>query len=355
MNSKHPVLILIPSFSIGGAEKVINTIIHHLPIHIFDLHVCTIYKTTHFFECPNHIHLYEINSNRLISALPSVLKIINQKPFKLVLSCLAHLNMGLLLLKPFLKYKPKIVIREGSVIQENLKNEPYPVLMHYLYKKLYKKADRIICQSDYMQNELTTLFNIPVTKCKVIYNPVNFNNEKTENPYKHKKHLNLLCVGRLDLVKQFSKAIEQLQQWVVQEKSIHLTIIGDGPLKKPLSNLTKKLHIEPYVTFTGPLKDIQAYYQYANGFICCSLYEGLPNVLLEAISNKTPIFVLKHKGGAKEVLEKCGLSNAYHTHFPTLEKAFQPITESSYQAAKSLLSLDKIVEEYSTTIETTIG
>jgi len=81
-----------------------------------------------------------------------------------------------------------------------------------------------------------------------------------------------------------------------------LLVVGDGPLRGKLKSLCFKLQINESVKFLGFRKDIKELMALMEVFILPSLWEGMPNVLLEAMALGKPV-VATRVGGAEELIE----------------------------------------------------
>jgi glycosyltransferase involved in cell wall biosynthesis len=63
----------------------------------------------------------------------------------------------------------------------------------------------------------------------------------------------------------------------------HLLVIGDGGERRALERLTVDLHLGARVTFCGHRRDVASLYRQLDVVVCPSLFEGMPNVVLEAM------------------------------------------------------------------------
>ena len=84
-------------------------------------------------------------------------------------------------------------------------------------------------------------------------------------------------------------------------KTIFL-IVGDGPLREDLENLSKKLNIEENVIFYGFSRDIQKFYSIFDIKVIASVTEGFSLALIEAMAMRKAI-VATDEGGPKEILK----------------------------------------------------
>ncbi|MDB4683213.1 glycosyltransferase [bacterium] len=94
--------------------------------------------------------------------------------------------------------------------------------------------------------------------------------------------VNLLWVGRLEKVKNPFLALETLK---LLPENYNLTIFGSGSLSPFLAEFSNRNNIRQRVKFTSGLVDYSSF----DCLIHTANYEGLPNVLIEAISKKVPV------------------------------------------------------------------
>jgi len=88
---------------------------------------------------------------------------------------------------------------------------------------------------------------------------------------------------------------------MIQDKNpnIALLVVGDGAQRSELEMMAKDLNIR--TIFAGWQRDTPPYYSLMDIFVLPSLFEGLPNVILEAMAMKTAV-VATNVGGNPDVL-----------------------------------------------------
>ena len=168
----------------------------------------------------------------------------------------------------------------------------------YIKTLIYKLSDGLICNS----NESKKYFVKKSYKKKIIniYNPLPL--EKNIKEYSNYKNQNvLLTVSRLENQKNIIGLIDAFK--IVKEKfhNIKLIIIGSGSQKKLILQKISTLKLNDSVKIikhNNPFK----FYSKAKIFILNSLWEGLPNVLIEAMSYKIPIISTDCLSGPSELL-----------------------------------------------------
>jgi len=160
----------------------------------------------------------------------------------------------------------------------------------FLYKFLYKFSYKIICTSEHMKNDLINILGNNIkNKTTVIYNFVDNNKLKT---LVKKKKLNknrkiiLTSIGRLH--KQ--KGVDSLIQHFIKFKyeNLILIIIGNGAEKQNLKKLVKQSNIKN-IKFKDNTNNILFWLINSDYFVLSSRWEGMPNVLLEALDCGTNV------------------------------------------------------------------
>lgn len=86
-------------------------------------------------------------------------------------------------------------------------------------------------------------------------------------------------------------------------KNIKAVFVGDGPEKENIKEYCHKIGVSDYIVFTGSRSDVQNYYAASHILIHASVAgEGLPTVMLEAMSFGKPMVVTDSKVGPREIL-----------------------------------------------------
>jgi len=174
-----------------------------------------------------------------------------------------------------------------------------------LYRILYRRFDLIVCQSEYMLNDLNSTFNISRQKCTVIQNPVDVQKiqqmsfEKIDNWPFNQNRTHLLAIGRLEYQKGYDILIEAFAKL---DEHFDLTIIGEGSLRSNLEEQAKSSGVNSRIIFLGFQSNPYKFMQWADYFVLSSRFEGLPNVLLESFACGTPVVAFDSPGGTSEIL-----------------------------------------------------
>ncbi len=168
-------------------------------------------------------------------------------------------------------------------------------------------SDKVVANSSSLACEVKEVFSLD-SDVAVIYNGIDIEDirEKSKEEQSHKwlgtETPLILAMGYLkDGQKGFSYLLEALEI-VNRSRPARLIIIGNGK-KEKLEELSMKLSISGKTDFFSTVPNPFPYVAKADIFACSSLYEGLSNVILEALALGKPVISTNHKHGANEIIE----------------------------------------------------
>ncbi len=98
-------------------------------------------------------------------------------------------------------------------------------------------------------------------------------------------------VARLSYEKNQKFLIELLSEMVKDNPNVILLLIGDGPLRKELTDFTRELCVEGNVRFLGMRDDVNDLLQAMDVFVLPSLFEGFPISVVEALVSGMPCII----------------------------------------------------------------
>jgi glycosyltransferase involved in cell wall biosynthesis len=108
-----------------------------------------------------------------------------------------------------------------------------------------------------------------------------------------------LAIGRLLPQKDYPTMLQALQPLA---RTARLFIAGRGPLLDQMKQLAEQLGLDSRVSFLGVRDDIAALLAAADGFVLSSAWEGMPNVVMEALAAARPV-VATSVGGVPELVQ----------------------------------------------------
>jgi hypothetical protein len=114
-NKKKDILLVLPSLSGAGAERVTTNIINFIKKNNFNINILLINNIGPFKDLifDNNINIINLNKKHARTSYFKLVKIINTIKPDIVFSTLQHVNILLLIFKRLYKSKPKLIIREA--------------------------------------------------------------------------------------------------------------------------------------------------------------------------------------------------------------------------------------------------
>lgn len=113
----------------------------------------------------------------------------------------------------------------------------------------------------------------------------------------------LIAVGRLDPQKGLQYLIEAMSGVVLQVPDLHLLLVGEGPQRHQLETWIRERRLSDRVHIAGWRSDVPNLLRAAWCLVLPSLWEGMPNVVLEAMAAGLPVIATQVEGTNELVQE----------------------------------------------------
>jgi L-malate glycosyltransferase len=198
---------------------------------------------------------------------------------------------------------------EGWLIR-NIENR-FRRMRHLLGVRLSALSyNATICVSEAIRGSLVGDYRFPAGKTVTIHNGVSLSRfGRSENGRRTvrtragiaSEEFLFVCVARLSEQKAIDILLLAIARVLERGVRCKCVIVGDGPLRKQLSEQSVALGLSGYVFFEGFQEDVRPYLHAADGFVLTSHKEGLPLALLEAMACGLPC-VVTGVGGNIEAL-----------------------------------------------------
>lgn len=116
---------------------------------------------------------------------------------------------------------------------------------------------------------------------------------------------NILAIGRFTYQKGFDILLKCWKKINESNKDEEwtLNIVGDGEDKEKLQQYIKEEGLESTVRLCEPTSEIEKYYLNSSIYVMTSRFEGLPMVLIEAMSFGLPVVSLNCQTGPSDLIE----------------------------------------------------
>lgn len=310
---KKNIMFIIGQMNTGGAERVINNLCNTLKNKYNITLVVRSIEGADYVPDVNIIEIKELNGGKTtrlgikkLKKLKKELKIDTSVSFLLKYNIYNYLS----------KYKDKVVISVRNYITAN--KEAYSKKNLKLFKKIVKKVDLIVNVSEAVMDDQIRNFKSNPKKNIVIPNfcQIDYINEekKQDLPKEHASLFQgnvIISSGRYTFQKGQWHIIRAFQKVIKYNKDIKLILTGRGPLKEYYEQLIEELNLQNNIYILDFVENVYRYMHNAKAYILNSFYEGMPNVILEAMACDLPIIATDSLGGTKEIIAPSKEINSY--------------------------------------------
>lgn len=318
------VAIFIPSLEHGGVERNVVYLAKGLIENGFEVDILTANTSEAFFEqLPTKAHIVRL-STRLIpprlggvfserlrlafSILPSLRSYFRNQQPKAIISFQS--SVLAVWAKKLSRSNALLIVRESNTASLAAAKDKhwFSKFIPYLKRYSYPQANAIVAVSKGAAEDLVENIGIDRNRISVIYNPT-FDDtivEKAAETLEHEWFKDtrlpvILGVGRLTQQKDFATLLKAFAL-VLKEVPARLLILGEGHNRYELEALAIQLRIQESVQLYGFEVNPYKYMVRANVFVLSSIYEGLPNTLIEAQALGVPVVSTDCPSGPREIL-----------------------------------------------------
>ncbi|HBC74293.1 MAG: hypothetical protein A2008_06440 [Candidatus Wallbacteria bacterium GWC2_49_35] len=312
------ILFIINDLKIGGAEKMLLYLISGLDRTVYNPVVCTLLdrgEYRHFLKTRG-IKYYTLdmqNYYRVPFALFNLIRIVRAENISIIHSYLFYSD--LMARAAGLLAGVRVVIT--SMRNIDLWRKPYHIFIDSL---TYGLSSAIISNSLAGAARLSNVEKIPSDKIKVVYNAIKLDEYIPGESYSRTDFRNSIGVGPGDfMIVTVARLEEQKDHLTLLKTARHtlgalhekkgkeftarvkFVLAGGGALMDELKQEAEKLGLNESVIFLGTRTDIKDILRASDLFLLTSIYEGIPNAILEAQACGIPV-IATDVGGVSEII-----------------------------------------------------
>jgi glycosyltransferase involved in cell wall biosynthesis len=299
MADRHKILFLIPNLQQGGAERQILELATRLPER-FEPVFCLFNDTIHYREYlppgePRHVlgvrEMTRVGFRRLVDVIrsekPEILQTYRDKT----------------------NFWGRLAARRAPVpiIVTSVRNRAIAPRHLVTERWLARKTDMVLTNSEGVRRELVNFARVPPGKIQIVHNFIDTDrfrpptgNERADARARWQiadDETILLCPGRIAFQKHqlgLALALRMLRKRGGLPPHARLLLAGrkrDRLYSSLLHPWLSWLGLTKRVTYLGSVSDMLSLYHAADILVLPSLYEGLPNAVLEAHACGLPAVV----------------------------------------------------------------
>lgn len=264
------------------------------------------------WQIPSDVRIINLDAPRVSASIPKLIAYLRRERPTAIVPSLHYANEVAILAKYLAGVPTKVLIPEHNMLSTEVKYHEKGSrqrLIPLAVRFLYPLADCLVAVSHGVAKNLAQITGLSPERIHVIYNPVitpqlyEMAKEPVDHPwFKLGEPPVILAVGRLEDQKDFPTLIRAFAL-VHQKRPARLVILGWGPDRPQLEALIQELGIEQDVFMPGFVSNPYAYMAKASVFTLSSAWEGMSNVLIEAMAVGTPVVSTDCKSGPSEVLD----------------------------------------------------
>lgn len=314
------VAIFIPSLRGGGAERAMLLFAEGLLAkgYLVDLLVAQ-REGPLVSEVPAGARLVDLGERKVSRTLPKLTRYLAREKPSALFSTIVNANLVAVLAAQWVRrvhgFHCRVVVRESNVVSPKGPLSFARRVSGRLAPWLYGYSDAIISVSKDVAAELSTAAPKLSPRIHTLPNPVvspkifALSELDSTHPWLHERRNAasniaaplIVAAGRLHPQKDFPTLLKAFAI-LRAERSARLIILGEGEQRAQLEALVTELGLADCVSLPGFAANPYPYFRHADSFVLSSVYEGMPNVMLQALAFGTPVVATRCHSGAQEVL-----------------------------------------------------
>lgn len=164
----------------------------------------------------------------------------------------------------------------------------------------FRRSQRIVVNSPEVREFIVRRYLAPPERIRLVPNGIDLGRFRPP-PQRFLEAPLVVTAGRLVEQKNHRLFLEAAAALRAEIPSARFAIAGEGPLRPELEAYCERLQLQSAVQFLGERSDIEEVFRAASLFWLTSSWEGMPNVLLEAMACGLPV-VASEVSGVRMIL-----------------------------------------------------
>lgn len=308
------IVFVLTSLRKGGAEgkaqKLINALNSHYQVELL------VFNNAIEYDLPPGVHLRLLGSRmRFLRGTWLQLPLIFLRYFTYIRQSQIQTSLSYGYMPNMLCLWSRLFGWKGRAIINHINNSGLELnkasglkgkIRKALISRYYQKADAIVVPSEGLKEDILTNFRVSSDKTHLIYNPLELATIDVMSSEPVNVDLNegdafiFIHVGNHRPQKNHRLLLESFAE-IKHDRAV-LWLLGTGTDHEPLLEMAKELGISKRVRFYGMVRNPYAFMAKANCLVLSSDYEGLPNVILEALACQLPVISTDCDFGPREIL-----------------------------------------------------
>jgi len=307
---RRRILFVVNGFSIGGGELKLLELVREISKKHAECFQCTVCSVgidgllrDQFESLGIRTEVFLKSGPYDVSQIFKVARLIREERIDIVQTTLFYADV--------IGTYAAVLAGVHCIISWEAVTQPYAIKHLFAYRLASEWFSMSVAVSHAIQNQVMRSRHVPASKACTIQYGVDTNrfhpgkNEHLRKLLKIKKNdIVIGTVARLTEQKGHRYLIPAMPKIVKAHPNVHFLFIGDGPLSEQLSDQAESLGVRKFIHFLGFREDVPLLLRGFDLFVLPSLYEGLPNVVLEAMASGLPVIATSVDGTPEAVVHR---------------------------------------------------
>ncbi len=259
-------------------------------------------------ELPPGLDVRAFGTARTLADVRPLCRFLQSEKPDVLLASLGHNNVAAMLAKLLTRSPCNLIVCQHNALSVEMRTDARYRILPALYRLLMPVANHVVAVSGGVADDMAERTGIARARIEVIHNPVitpdfaRRADERVDEPWFAEGAPPVyVSVGRLVAQKDHTTLLRAFAAHRRQHPS-RLMILGEGPLRRELEALALELGITAHVRLMGFQRNPLPYMRRACAVVLSSVYEGLGNVLIEAMACGTPVVSTDCPYGPSEIV-----------------------------------------------------
>ena len=297
------ILCIVGSMDIGGAETFLMKMYRCIDKNKYQMDFCVSKKNEGAYDSEiislgGKIYHTVPKTKNPFKNFNDIKKIVKENNYQVVLRVSQHSLSALELFAAKLGGAKKLIYRSSN---SNSGGGKINLLIHYLFRPIANKISNIkIAPSKEAAIFMFGKRNVNLNHVSLLNNGLDYDlfkfNEEFRKSIRKELNINKTTivvghVGRFNFQKNHKFLIDIFEKYQNINNDSVLLLVGGGELEKEIKEYINKKNITTKVIFLGLRKDVYKIYSAMDCFVFPSLFEGMPNTVIEAQANGLPCII----------------------------------------------------------------
>ena len=361
----HRVLFMISSMRGGGSERQTLMLLNHLDRSLFTPQLYVMERagdllshvpkdvTVHSFEDVRQEPMVYVPGRVMRQQVQHLEKLLNSESIDVIYDRTFHMTMIAGPASQRQKIPRVSTIVSPPDLALPLVEKRFVRMKQQRLAKAYSQSQKVLAVSQIAAESARTFYGLASDAVDVVPNPVDCDAlQQTDSVPPNKNAgatLTLVCVGRMTNEKGHRDLISAISlaqtDWPESQPPIRVRFVGDGPLRAALEVQAKDIQPPHSVEFLGSLSNVVPSITDADALILPSHFEGMPNVVLEAMALKIPVIATRAGGTVELEREEPTILWAEPGNAESLAAAIRSFAADPVSALARVRSATRLISE----------